>query len=134
MSGPPSPRPLSLMLSPGEIPRVRKKLLNTPRNKTCISSGEGIKYRKNEVFLDVIESVDLLAGAQGQVLRSEIRGNVKVRHSRSLRLRFSEFFSPRCASICPECLSYDWASMTRYLQRNIWREKTNIWNKSPGAV
>ena len=25
---------------------------------------DGIKYRKNEVFLDVIESVDLLAGAQ----------------------------------------------------------------------
>ena len=42
----------------------------------------GIKYRKNEVFLDVIESVDLLAGAQGQVLRSEIRGNIKVRHFR----------------------------------------------------
>jgi len=40
---------------------------------------EGIKYRKNEVFLDVIESVDLLAGAQGQVLRSEIRGNIKMR-------------------------------------------------------
>ena len=31
----------------------------------------GIKYRKNEVFLDVIESVDLLAGAQGNVLRSD---------------------------------------------------------------
>ena len=43
---------------------------------------EGIKYRKNEVFLDVIESVDLLAGAQGQVLRSEIRGNIKVRQFR----------------------------------------------------
>ena len=26
----------------------------------------------------MIESVDLLAGAQGQVLRSEIRGNIKV--------------------------------------------------------
>ena len=32
---------------------------------------EGIKYRKNEVFLDVIESVNLLAGAQGNVLRWE---------------------------------------------------------------
>ena len=30
---------------------------------------DGIKYRKNEVFLDVIESVNLLAGAQGNVLR-----------------------------------------------------------------
>ena len=30
---------------------------------------DGIKYRKNEVFLDVIESVNLLAGASGNVLR-----------------------------------------------------------------
>ena len=30
------------------------------------------------MFLDVIESVDLLAGAQGQVLRSEIRGHIKM--------------------------------------------------------
>jgi len=40
---------------------------------------DGIKYRKNEVFLDVIESVSLLAGAQGNVLRSEIVGNIKMR-------------------------------------------------------
>ncbi len=40
---------------------------------------EGIKYRKNEVFLDVIESVDLLAGASGNVLRSEIAGCIKMR-------------------------------------------------------
>ena len=33
---------------------------------------DGIKYRKNEVFLDVIESVNLLAGASGNVLRLEI--------------------------------------------------------------
>ena len=33
---------------------------------------DGIKYRKNEVFLDVIESVNLLAGAQGNVLRWEL--------------------------------------------------------------
>ena len=55
-----------------------EKPLNVPKIILCYR--EGIKYRKNEVFLDVIESVDLLAGAQGQVLRSEIRGNIKVRH------------------------------------------------------
>jgi len=53
--------------------------LNVPRTKIIICYRGGIKYRKNEVFLDVIESVDLLAGAQGQVLRSEIRGNIKMR-------------------------------------------------------
>lgn len=40
---------------------------------------EGVKYRKNEVFLDVIESVNLLVSAQGNVLRSEIVGAIKMR-------------------------------------------------------
>jgi len=57
---------------------------------------EGIKYRKNEVFLDVIESVNLLVrpmqpliylwfmvfpqvNANGNVVRSEILGAVKMK-------------------------------------------------------
>ncbi|PAV85640.1 hypothetical protein WR25_08251 isoform C [Diploscapter pachys] len=40
---------------------------------------EGIRYRKNEVFLDVIESVNMLANAQGTVLRSEIVGCIRMR-------------------------------------------------------
>jgi len=40
---------------------------------------EGLKYRKNEVFLDVIESVNLLASANGNVLRSDIEGAIKMR-------------------------------------------------------
>lgn len=40
---------------------------------------EGVKYRKNEVFLDVIESVNLLVSANGSVLRSEIVGSIKMR-------------------------------------------------------
>lgn len=40
---------------------------------------EGIKHRKNEVFLDVIESVNLLCNANGNVLRSEILGAIKMR-------------------------------------------------------
>ena len=40
---------------------------------------EGVKYRKNEVFLDVVESVDLLVSATGNVLRSEIVGAIKMR-------------------------------------------------------
>lgn len=40
---------------------------------------EGVRYRKNEVFLDVIESVNLLANAGGSVLRSEIVGAIKMR-------------------------------------------------------
>ncbi|WKX91572.1 hypothetical protein Q1695_009975 [Nippostrongylus brasiliensis] len=40
---------------------------------------DGIKYRKNEVFLDVIESVNMLANASGIVLRSEIIGSIRMR-------------------------------------------------------
>uniref|UniRef100_A0A915LEJ7 MHD domain-containing protein n=1 Tax=Romanomermis culicivorax TaxID=13658 RepID=A0A915LEJ7_ROMCU len=39
---------------------------------------EGLIYRKNEVFIDVIESVNLLANANGQVVRCEIDGNIKM--------------------------------------------------------
>ncbi|EEB88755.1 hypothetical protein MPER_13235 [Moniliophthora perniciosa FA553] len=40
---------------------------------------EGIRYRKNEVFLDVIESVNMLVNASGSVIRSEILGAVKMK-------------------------------------------------------
>jgi len=40
---------------------------------------ENIKYRKNEVFLDVVESINLLVSANGTVLRSEIVGAVKMK-------------------------------------------------------
>jgi len=41
--------------------------------------GEGIKYRKNEIFLDVVESVNLLVSSNGSILRSEILGALKMR-------------------------------------------------------
>lgn len=40
---------------------------------------EGIKYKKNEVFLDVIEKLNLLVAASGSVISSEILGSIKMR-------------------------------------------------------
>lgn len=40
---------------------------------------DGIKYRKNEVFLDVIESVNLTINSQGQIIKNEVMGSVKIR-------------------------------------------------------
>ncbi|EGV64022.1 AP-1 adaptor complex mu subunit Apm1 [Yamadazyma tenuis] len=40
---------------------------------------EGIFYKKNEAFLDVIESINMLINANGQVLNSEILGEVKIK-------------------------------------------------------
>jgi len=40
---------------------------------------EGIKHAKNEIFLDVIERLNILVSASGNVLSSEILGRVRMR-------------------------------------------------------
>ena len=40
---------------------------------------EGIKHRKNEIFLDVIEKLNLLVSSNGTVLNSEIVGAVRMK-------------------------------------------------------
>ncbi|XP_064641864.1 AP-2 complex subunit mu isoform X2 [Lineus longissimus] len=40
---------------------------------------EGIKYRRNELFLDVLESVNLLMSPQGQVLSAHVAGKVVMK-------------------------------------------------------
>uniref|UniRef100_A0A915L0E4 MHD domain-containing protein n=1 Tax=Romanomermis culicivorax TaxID=13658 RepID=A0A915L0E4_ROMCU len=40
---------------------------------------EGIKYRRNELFLDVIEYVNLLMSQQGQVLSAHVAGKVMMK-------------------------------------------------------
>ncbi|KAI0986367.1 hypothetical protein GJ496_004915 [Pomphorhynchus laevis] len=49
---------------------------------------EGIKYRRNELFLDVVEHVNLLMSPQGQVLSAYISGKVMMKS---------------CLSGMPEC-------------------------------
>ena len=44
---------------------------------------DGIKHNKNEIFLDVVEKLNLLVSNNGTVLRSEILGTVKMRSSLS---------------------------------------------------
>lgn len=66
------------------ITQQSRKLEAAPRPPMAVTNAvnwrvEGIKYRKNEVFLDVIESVNLLVSSSGNVLRSEIVGAVKMR-------------------------------------------------------
>ena len=40
---------------------------------------EGIFYKSNEVFIDVIESVNLLISKTGEIIKSEVMGCVQVR-------------------------------------------------------
>jgi len=44
---------------------------------------DGIKHTKNEIYLDVIEKLNILVSSNGTVLRSEILGHVKMRSSLS---------------------------------------------------
>jgi AP-2 complex subunit mu-1 len=40
---------------------------------------EGIRYRKNEVFIDVFETCSLLMSAAGKLLRAEVQGKVMMK-------------------------------------------------------
>ena len=39
---------------------------------------EGIRYKKNEVYIDVLESVNLLLSSTGNILRNEVTGRVQM--------------------------------------------------------
>lgn len=63
---------------------VKEEKLSDIKLPTAVSNAvgwrpEGIKHNKNEVFLDVIEKLNLLVSANGNVLRSEIIGSVKMK-------------------------------------------------------
>lgn len=40
---------------------------------------DGLRYKKNEVFLDVIETVNMLMSAQGSVLRCDVQGKLVMK-------------------------------------------------------
>ncbi|CAD7927012.1 unnamed protein product [Amoebophrya sp. A25] len=45
----------------------------------CSWRAEGIKYRKNEVYIDVIESVNVLLSQSGTLLRADVSGQIMVK-------------------------------------------------------
>jgi AP-2 complex subunit mu-1 len=49
---------------------------------------EGIKYKRNEVYIDVIENVNVLLSSKGTVLRSDVSGQIMVKSQLS--------FMPEC--------------------------------------
>jgi AP-1 complex subunit mu len=64
-----------------ESHKLTKQQVQVPKNVTGAVSwrSEDVKYRKNEVFLDVVENINLLVANNGTVLRSEIVGSIKIR-------------------------------------------------------
>ena len=44
----------------------------------CSWRADGIKHRKNEVYIDVIESVNVLLSSRGTLLRADVSGQIMV--------------------------------------------------------
>lgn len=40
---------------------------------------EGIKYKKNEVFVDIVEQVNMLMSSKGSVLRCDVNGKIMLK-------------------------------------------------------
>ncbi|CAN1295545.1 AP-1 complex subunit mu-2 [Linum perenne] len=77
---------------------------------------EGISYKKNEVFLDVVESVNILVNSNGQVIRSDVVGALKMRtylrfvstlESDELCVRLARFENDRTISFIPPDGAFD---------------------------
>jgi AP-1 complex subunit mu len=67
-----------------EFPTLMIGSTNPSRPPTAVTNAvswrsEGLKYKKNEIFLDVVEKLNLLVAANGQILRGEILGVLKMK-------------------------------------------------------
>ncbi|KAJ7801854.1 clathrin adaptor mu subunit [Mycena olivaceomarginata] len=66
--------------SPGESHKLEIQVRPPAAITNAVSwRTEGIRYRKNEVFLDVIESVNLLVNAKGDVMKCYLSGMPELR-------------------------------------------------------
>lgn len=66
------------------ITQESNKLEAAPRPPVALTNAvswrsEGIKHNKNEIFLDVIERLNLLVSSNGTVLHSEIIGSIQMK-------------------------------------------------------
>jgi AP-1 complex subunit mu len=80
------PQALDSMILRSFITQGANRMSEDARNKPPVAltnavswRAEGIKHKKNEIFLDVVEKLNLLVSANGTVLHSEILGAVKMR-------------------------------------------------------
>jgi AP-2 complex subunit mu-1 len=65
--------------------KVEQNSLDKMKQLTTQATGvtswrtEGIKYKKNEVYIDVIENVNLLMSNKGTILRADVNGQIVVK-------------------------------------------------------
>ncbi len=66
------------------ITQESNRMESAPRPPIALTNAvswrsEGIKHRKNEIFLDVIEKLNILVATNGTVLHSEIIGSIQMK-------------------------------------------------------
>jgi len=59
--------------------KIRKITVQVTGAGPCPWRQPGIKYRKNELFIDVVESVNLLISAKGNILNANVSGQVIIK-------------------------------------------------------
>ena len=64
-----------------ELLKDLSKLKQLTSQATGITSWrpEGIAYKKNEIYIDVIEDVNVLFSAKGTILRADVAGVIKLK-------------------------------------------------------
>ena len=64
--------------------QASKDILAATTVSTAVSwRAEGIKYKKNEVFLDVIEKLNIIINSNGNIIKSEVIGVMKAKSNLS---------------------------------------------------
>lgn len=48
-------------------------------SKPISLTGESMKFRKNEVYIDVLERLTVLVAATGELIRSEVNGSIQIK-------------------------------------------------------
>ena len=71
-----------------ELLKDLKKLKQLTSQATGVTSWrpEGIVHKKNEIYIDVIEEINVLFSAKGTVLRSDVSGIIKLNFSSILTI------------------------------------------------
>mmetsp|Transcript_6019 Transcript_6019/g.20577 ORF Transcript_6019/g.20577 Transcript_6019/m.20577 type:complete len:427 (+) Transcript_6019:120-1400(+) len=80
-----APEMLKLYITQEGVKSDKKKESMLPANATVQVTGavgwrqEGLRYKKNEVYLDIIENVNLLMSAGGMQLRADVSGKIQMK-------------------------------------------------------
>ncbi|QPG75320.1 hypothetical protein FOA43_002672 [Brettanomyces nanus] len=93
-------RPSGSKKKPGSTTVFKERMAPSAVTNAISWRSSGIVHKKNEAYLDVVESIDMLINPKNQILSSEIHGEIKLRSTLSgmpeLVLGLNEKFMNSC--------------------------------------